>query len=178
MIQLKMYSRYYDGATYEWVNQNMYIKQDCYYTTDPGTLTPTSTGNTPSLPVNKIGEPETVTFTFTQNFNDMEPDGYDRIILETTSIDMEFAYPLRCDTLAEMTTATSGEVVIYPGCKWIEITPTAVFPQGSTSVTLQRFKNMPYYNTGIDFRVYPWIQGDVKQISTFLTTAVATWQDI
>ena len=58
----------------------------------------------------------------------MEPDGYDRIILETTSIDMEFAYPLRCDTLAEMTTATSGEVVIYPGCKWIEITPTAVFP--------------------------------------------------
>ena len=36
---------------------------------------------------------------------------------------------------------------------------------------------MPYYNTGIDFRVYPWIQGDVKSILTYNPAASATWQD-
>ena len=40
---------------------------------------------------------------------------------------MQFAYPLRCDTVGEMTTATDGDVIIYPGCKWIEIIPTAIF---------------------------------------------------
>jgi len=41
---------------------------------------------------------------------------------------------------------TNAEVILYPGCKWIEIRPTITIPSGATTLTLNYFKNLPHMN--------------------------------
>lgn len=172
-VQMRIVSRIYTGGI--WEVQNELIHIDNFYTTTFAFATKNSGLTKPAFDVNFVGQPANINFGLTENVQTVKSGLDDRFILESTTDEMVFEFPPPTYRGNSYTLSVSGAtVVLYPKCKWIEVSPNANMASQRT-LTFNDFKNMPYKIAagGIVFNVYVWIDRDLVQIYNFQQTIQA-----